>query len=769
MSDSSRDSAELLRRVVEEDPGLADRLARQLLTLLHTKGLASLEGIYEEARRQLGQHPPAPTAEEDPNRPSAVLWEKGERDAVREITFRLAAERLPPDLLRATLDLVRHREEADSLENLASLPGVPFKVLAHGVRRFLAMPGGEEGLPQAQAMGLRVSLTRDFISDQLEFIGVAKNYLRISDFQWILERVIGPERGQGRIGGKAAGMYLGYKILERAEAGRDGAREVPVRIPESWFLRSDVIDQFLRHNRLEEYHNQKYKSAEEIRNEYPVIRQAFRNAEFPPDIVQQLERVLDEVGHHPLVVRSSSLLEDRFGAAFSGMYASVFLGNQADRRQNLQALLGAIAEVFASTLGPDPLLYRRRHNLVDYNEEMGVLLQKVVGVPYGPFFLPDLAGVAFSRNEYRWSPRIRSEDGMARLVFGLGTRAVDRTGNDYPRLVALGAPRLRPEVTPDQVRRYSQKFVDLIDLEEDRFRSADLSELLRRAPRIPVLDLAASLVTEDEVVEPTGGIGDVAPERVCLTFDRLLARTRFAPLLRDRLRRLEDAYGTPINVEFAQSQGVFYLLQCRPLVQAEAASSCRLPQGVPPENVVFTAKGLIRSGDVRQIEYVVLVDPWEYETVGSVETRMKIGRAVARINDALEGRTFLLMGPGRWGSNDSRLGVRVHYADISHCRALVEIAVSRGGFVPEVSYGTHFFQDLVEDGIFYLALYPEEEGTVFREWFFRDTPNAIGKVSPQDEPLGRYVRVISVSEAAPGRSLHLVMDGEAGEAMCWLE
>lgn len=769
MTGQTRDSADLLRQVVETDPGLADRLARQLLTLLHTQGLASLEGIYEEARRQLGQGPPAVRSEEDPNRPSSVLWEKSERDAVREVTFRLAAERLPADLIRNTVDLVRHREEADSLENLASLPSVPFKVLAHGVRRFLALPGGEERLPQAQMMGLRVALTRDFISDQLEFIGVAKNYLRISDFQWILDRVIGPERGQGRIGGKAAGMYLGYKILEKAEAGGGPAGAPPVRIPESWFLRSDVIDQFLRHNRLEEYHNQKYKAPEDIRNEYPVIRQTFRNGEFPPDIVAQLERVLDEAGRHPLVVRSSSLLEDRFGAAFSGMYASVFLGNQGDRRERLRALLGAVAEVFASTLGPDPLLYRRRHNLVDYNEEMGVLIQKVVGVPYGPYFFPDLAGVAFSRNEYRWSPRIKPEDGMARLVLGLGTRAVDRTGNDYPRLVALGAPRLRPEVTPDQMQRYSQRFVDLVDLEQDGFRSAELPVLLREAPRVPILDLAASIVTEDAVVEPIGGIAAAAPERVCLTFDRLLGRTPFASVLRDRLRRLEDAYGTPINVEFAESEGAFYLLQCRPLVQAEAAASTRLPQGVPAENVIFTAKGLIRSGDVRDIEYVVLVDPWEYDAVGSVETRMRIGRAVARINDALEGRTFLLMGPGRWGSNDSRLGVRVHYADISRCRVLVEIAVGKGGFVPEVSYGTHFFQDLVEDGIYYLALYPEEEGTVFRQWFFRDTPNALGAVSPRDAALSRYVRVIRVAEAAPGRSMRLVMDGEAGQAMCWLE
>jgi hypothetical protein len=274
--------------------------------------------------------------------------------------------------------------------------------------------------------------------------------------------------------------------------------------------------------------------------------------------------------------------------------------------------------------------------------------------------------------------------------------------------------------------------------------------------------------TEDGLVEPTGGLDGVEPGQLYLTFDRLLARTRFAALMRERLRRLEEAFGTPINVEFAQVEDRFYLLQCRPLVQAEAADAGKLPRGVAGDDVVFFTRGLVRSGEVRDIAYVVYVDPRRYDLLDS-ERRAAVSRAVARVNDALEGTPFLLLGPGRWGTNDPQLGVKVNYSDINHCRVLIEIAHRRGEYVPEVSYGTHFFQDLVEDGIYYLALHPGEGKDVFQEQFLTQAPNALSNVLPRDADLASCVRVIRLTDAAPGRALHLAMDGESGEAMCWLE
>jgi hypothetical protein len=756
-----------LRNALEAWPELADRIARQLLIVLHSEGLVSVDAVYDEARRAAGESG-SPPADDNPNRPSAAPWNPAERAAVREAVVRHAAALMAPERVQSVIDGVRRREEADGLESIASLPDVSFDVLAETVRRFCRLPRGDERLAPAQTTQLRVALIRSFISDQLEFIAVAKSYLRVTDFEWILDRVIGPAKGQGRIGGKAAGMFLGYRILqgERQEHHADPVAQV--RLPESWFVRSDVIESFLHLNRLDEYQFQKYKPAEEIRNEYPLVRQIFQNAEFPAALVSPLERVLTSVGKHPLIVRSSSLLEDRFGAAFSGMYASVFLGNQGDPRDRLRALLAAVAEVYASTLAPNPLTYRRRHNLIDYNEDMAILIQKVVGHRHGRYFFPEVAGVGFSRNEYRWSPRIAAEDGLARVVYGLGTRAVDRTGNDHSRMVALGAPMLRPEVTPERRARYAQRGVDAIDLADNRFTSVPLAAILAEGIDAPGLAWAASMLTEDGLDEIAGGLDGVDPSRLRLTFDRLVARTRFAALMRDRLRRLEDAFGTPINVEFAQVDDTFYLLQCRPLVQAEAAEAGKLPHGVAQRDVVFFTRGLVRSGEVREIAYVVWVDPRAYDRL-DLERRAEVSRAVARVNDALEGEPFLLLGPGRWGTNDPQLGVKVNYADINHCAVLIEVAHRRGEYVPEVSYGTHFFQDLVEDGIFYLALHPEEDGDACNEAFFTGAPNALADVSPRDADAADVVRVIRIAAAIPGRRLHLAMNGEAGEAMCWVD
>jgi hypothetical protein len=760
------DTEATLRDALARWPELADRIARQLLIVLHSEGLVSIDALYDEARADAGGSP-AP-ADDNPNRPGAAPWSAGERVAVRDTVLQHAASLLTPERVQTVIDGVRRRDEAESLETIANLPGVSFEVLAEALRRFCRLPRGDERLAPARTTQLRVALIRNFISDQLEFIGVAKNYLRVTDFEWILDRVIGLSKGQGRIGGKAAGMFLGYRILQGERQEHDREPIAQVHLPESWFVRSDVIESFIRLNRLDEWQSQKYKPAEEIRNEFPLIRQIFQNAEFPAELISRLDRVLEQAGHHPLIVRSSSLLEDRFGAAFSGMYASVFLGNQGARPERLKALLAAVAEVFASTLAPNPLSYRRRHNLIDYNEDMAILIQKVVGRRHGRFFFPDCAGVGFSRNEYRWSPRLRSEDGLARLVYGLGTRAVDRTANDYSRLCALGAPMLRPEVTPERQARYAQHMVDVIDLEADHFTTVPLARIVEEGPEAPGLDQVASLRTEDGLVEPAGGLAGTPASRLCLTFDRLLARTRFAAIMRERMKRLEEAYGTPVNVEFAQVEDRFYLLQCRPLVQVEAEEAGRLPRGIPPERVVFSTSGLVRSGELPDITEIVYVDPRAYDAA-SAERRAAVGRAVARVNDALEGRCFLLMGPGRWGTNDPQLGVKVHYADINHCAVLIEIAHRRGEYVPEVSYGTHFFQDLVEDGIYYLALHPDEGSDTLAERFFLDSPNALASLSAQDADLAGILRVIRITDAAPGQTLRLAMDGESGEAMCWLE
>lgn len=616
---------------------------------------------------------------------------------------------------------------------------------------------------------INVVLIKSMISDQMDFVGLAKEFLEAADFRMIDQRRIGEEK----IGGKAAGMMLAWKVLHR----EDPADEIDLRghvvIPDSYFIGADVFYAFHALNGLEEFINQKYKTQEEIEADYPRIQRIYADGRFPEDVICRLRNLLAEVGNAPLIVRSSSLLEDNFGFSFAGKYDSFFCPNQGTPEQNLTALTNAVARVYASVLSPDALLYRQRMGLVDYDERMAILLQKVQGQRYRDFFFPTLAGVGFSRNPFRWNQKIRPEDGLLRLVWGLGTRAVERVGEDYPRMVALSHPQLRPETGASEIRKYSQRFVDLIDLRANAFRSLPVADVLE-------LDYAhvQLLASADrwDYLQPIYAPGMLGDTPVVLTFDQLLKRREFVTLMRTVLQKLERHYGRPVDVEFTieitgghPPHFVLHLLQCRPLSSREWGEGLRIPTDVPPENVVFLARRLVPRGRIDHIRYVVYVNPARYDRVPDYETRFELARVVGRINKRLEGECFILMGPGRWGTSNAELGLKVTYADIYNTRALIEIAQSRDSDTLEVSYGTHFFQDLVESHIYPLPLYMNAPGTVFNRSFFEDTPNMLGELLPADAEYDRFIKVIDVPAVRDGRYVELVMDGEQDEALAYLK
>jgi hypothetical protein len=275
------------------------------------------------------------------------------------------------------------------------------------------------------------------------------------------------------------------------------------------------------------------------------------------------------------------------------------------------------------------------------------------------------------------------------------------------------------------------------------------------------------------VVEPDGrlttpvGNHVAAPEAsLVVTFDRLLARGEFPERAHRILRMLEAAYETPVDVEFAADGEKLHVVQCRPLGAETAQAWTPVPADVPPEDRVFAARRYVNNGRVEGIEYLVLNDPRDYVPL-SREERHAVARAVGEVNDALQGRRFLLMGPGRWGSQDIRLGIQVTFADICNASALIEIARASEGYAPEPSFGTHFFQDLIEASILYLPLYPEEE--TFNERILLGSENALARLRPRQAPLEKVVRVIDVARSCPGRTMHLAMDGEAQQALCYLK
>lgn len=746
-------------------PELAERIYRELLMALHHGGIATINSIHDEARRRAGDA--AREIVDDPNQAERDRWNQQQRQLVEQITREYVCRHFSQADVDDLVNLTLKREEVHNLERVATQAKVSFRELADQVHRFCELPLGETQLAPSEVVGTRVALVRHLVNDQLEFIGVAKHHLRIRTFDDITRRIIGSDSGMGRIGGKAGGMILAHRIL--AEAERDKDPYLPVAIPDSYYLRSDVIEDFLRLNRLDDYQNQKYKPIEDVAREYPLIRGVFRNGDFPLKIVQRLRRILEDMGEDPLIVRSSSLLEDRFGTAFSGKYASIYVANQGTLEQRLRALLGAIAEVYASVLAPDPILYRREHNLIDYVEEMAVLIQRVVGVRVGDYLFPPVAGVAFSRNEYRWSPRIKREDGMMRLVVGLGTRAVDRGGAEYPRMVALGAPTLRPESTVDEVLQNAQRTVDVVDFQRKRLRSVRMQDLVEDQADFPMLDKLVSVHRDGELYSPTTLHVDADASAMCITFDKLLRATPFVRRVGDMLARLEDVYGVAVDIEFATDGEKFYILQCRTQSLAAEVSPVTIPPDIPEEDVIFDAHRYVRTGLLENIEYIVYIDPAAYDAVPTKERRIELARVVGRTNHKLKPKSFVLIGPGRWGSNDIRLGVPVHYADINRCCMLIEVAREMDGFCPEVSFGTHFFQDLVEADIQYLPLYPDDEENRFNEAFLSSTPNVLADIVPNDAEFAGDIHVIHVPAVARGRKLTVVMDGETDYAVAYLK
>ena len=650
---------------------------------------------------------------------------------------------------------------------LAEDPDTPLDVLRDKIHEFLNFAPGEAVAPREDVIGTRAALIRRFLTEQLDFISVAKRYIRVVDFAYVLDHILPTDGRYGRLGGKSAGLILAHSILQ--EARREGRLAAEHKIPNSYFLPSNGILEFIEYNGLEELINVKYKKPEEVHDEFPLVERLFKSGSFPPTIEKGLEEMLYEIGEVPLIIRSSSLLEDRIGHAFSGKYKSLFIPNSGTLEARLAALEDAIAEVYASIFHPDPIEYRRERGLIDFQEQMGVLIQEVVGREAGGMLFPVFAGVAFSRCEMRWSPRIRHTDGMARLVLGLGTRAVDRTVNDYPVLVALEQPALRAVQRPDEVYRYSQHDVDVVDLRESQFESMPLAAFMGRVGRqIPHMNRIFSIYRDHQILPLVGILPQVDPKELVITFDGLL-KTSFPRDLKQMLDLLEEGLGEPVDVEFAHDGDDFYMLQCRALSRGASAQHVEVPADVLEEKKVFSANRYVQMGQARDLEYIVLVDPRDYEKLETREEMQRVARAIGVVNKALPKGRFLLMGPGRWGSRgDIKLGVPVTYADISHTAILIEIARQKGSYLPDVSFGTHFFNDLVESGIHYLPLYPDDPAVVWNEEFLNGSPSSLAEVAPEFADMQEIVRVIHVPAVTDGDLLQVIMDAEADKALGFL-
>ncbi|MGZ6347645.1 MAG: PEP/pyruvate-binding domain-containing protein [Anaerolineales bacterium] len=748
-------------------PILSARIRHIMRKQLFARGVLSREAFDTEARQKAMQSQLREGLRDPYGEEAAETWGDRLRIVRDHLTDFYFAYNLPyEDFEKIIRQAISERGEIPDL--ITFNPELaPQDMVFQQAEDIESMPPDKRKDYEARLQEIKAVLIRTMISDQLAYLNIARKWFTVADLKDIYLRKI----GYGKIGGKSAGMMLAYRILK--DAAPPEVRE-SVRIPVSYFLASDLYYVFMANNGLVHWSDQKYKPEAKMRTEYPQIVRDFVNGKFPDDILERLEEILVEVGKRPLIVRSSSLLEDNFGFSFAGKYNSYFCPNQAAPAENLKALTEAIARVYASCVNPNALLYRHAKGLVEYDERIAVLLQVVEGEQFGHYFMPQASGVAFSRNLYRWSPQIRKEDGFLRLVWGLGTRAVESFGDEHPRLVALSHPLLQPADSVKEILKNSQRSVDLIDLEENALRTFPVREVL--SAQYPLLRYVAQAEADGFLISLNSNMVDVS--RLVVSFDGLLRRTAFAKRMNGLLSTLEKYYDSPVDTEFTaeivdpsavRPEVRITLLQCRPQSHLRDTHEVELPEKLDPADVIFSTRRMVPRGMVNNIGWVLFVSPEGYFGLNSTADRNRLERTIGTINAALKEEAFICVGPGRWGTSTRDLGVGIDYGDIYNTSALVELTGKGIGPELEPSFGTHFFQDLVESNIYPLNVNLDDQEVVFNRSFFYETPNHLSDFVHPDDDLLNALRMIKVDDFSPDHSLSLVMNDELGKAVAFLK
>ena len=598
-------------------------------------------------------------------------------------------------------------------------------------------------------------LVRMVISRDESIQKLIARYVTLRDILDIRKRMI----GSGLIGGKTVGMLLAQAIVKN-----HNPRFVELlEAQDSFFIGSDTFFTFLVRNGIW-WVRQNQRDPDKFLDGAEQARRMIITGDFPDHVMNQFDEMLDYFGQSPFIVRSSSLLEDNFGNSFAGKYESVFCVNQGPRDRRMQDFLAAVKRIYASSMSERALRYRARRNMLDKDEQMALLVMRVSGTMHGRNFYPEMAGVGFSFNPYAWHESIDPKAGVIRLVFGLGTRAVDQADDDYTRIVALNAPDKRPEANFDEVAQYTQRRVDYLDLAANQEGSDYFQDVTHGAENLRV-DMFTSL----DPTQPRGA----KPHRI-LTFDKLLGETPFVADMREILDTIEAAYNHPVDIEFTgnfMEDGEYRinLLQCRPL-QVHGSEAIELPDVVvADEDRIVEAHGaVVGHSRVGQVDRFIYVVPSRYGQL-PVNTRHEIARLIGDINRAGKNdvsRNTMIIGPGRWGTSSPSLGIPVSFSDINKVSILCEIVAMHDNLVPDVSLGTHFLNELVEMDMLYLALFPEKGQNYLNTAFFEESPNKLLELVPSAGKWEDTVRVIDAADVAPKGGIRIIADALHQNVSC---
>jgi len=567
--------------------------------------------------------------------------------------------------------------------------------------------------------------------------------------------------GVGSIGGKATGMILSRMVVDKKLPEMSEILEPH----DSFYVCSNLYYTFLVKNRcwglkIRQRRKSGYFTIAEI------IKEKILEGTFSDNIREQFRRMLEYFGQSPIIVRSSSLLEDAFGNAFAGKYESVFCVNKGTLDDRLKAFEDAVRTVYASTMDESVLEYRLQRGLDAKDEQMALLVQRVTGSLFKDLYMPAAAGVAFSYNAYKWNPDIDPDAGMMRIVMGLGTRAVDRTDGDYPRIAALDNPEMKAmpgKFTSD----FAQHKVDVLDLTINAHTTKPIEEVADRMSSW----FRAIMIERDSARENELKQYGMDRRIIFTTCENLLRNEEFVSSMRKILDTVEKEYHYPVDMEFAlniskSGKFVINLLQCRPLQVGGAGIRVDLPE-VSEDKTFFHLGGGTMGGEYYQeIDAVLRIDPKLYYEF-PYNQKPIIARVVGEINQKYRtgGKVVMLLVPGRIGTSSPELGVPVKFAEICNMSIACEVAYEGAGYMPELSYGSHFFQDLVEADIFYASIFENKGSTLFyAPEFFANETSILPDLVTDDlsESITDIVKVYGME----GRGLKIVSDITTGETIC---
>ena len=587
-----------------------------------------------------------------------------------------------------------------------------------------------------------------------------QKYFKPKDYFSVRDRMI----GSGAIGGKACGMLAARKIIEK-ELPQYQMQYEP---HDSWYIGSDVFYTYIVANDCWDLRIVQ-RSEEGYFDRAKDLQNSLLGGKFPPNIREQFRKMLDYFGQNPIIVRSSSFLEDGFGNAFAGKYESVFCANCGEPEERLAAFENAVRTVYASTMDISALQYRKQRGLDQVDEQMAILVQRVSGSYYGDLYMPCAAGVGYSYTTYKWQKDMRPDAGMLRLVMGLGTKAVDRTENDYPRLVNLDRPKVTTAKNVAQKHRFSQHHIDVLDLKENALKEKRLDQVL------PVMPLWYKKQVLEHDYDAEYFLRESGREREVwfVSCQKLLENALFTHMMQDILKTLQRVNENPVDIEYAINLGekdefVVNLLQCRPLYVGQEGGKVEIPE-LMPEQCFFDIKDSSMGHSAEKtIDILIQVDPIEYynyEYAKKPEAAAAIGainRYFQKESKESGKKNILLTVPGRIGTSSPELGVPVAFADISDFCGICEVSESKAGYMPELSFGSHMFQDLVEADIFYGAIFGDEKTLQFHPKLFEDCEELFESICPDRAHLKNMIKVYDLGD----KKIKLWVDAPGNRAVC---